>query len=166
MTVMEAIKSRRSVRRYDPRPVEEEKLLSVLEAGRLAPSARNRQNWRFVAATDPALRETLSEACNGQQSVAEAPVTLCVVATGQNLMPCGQTGEVIDAAIALSFMMLEAQEQGLCTCWLGAFQAEAVREALGLPEEEVVVAVTPLGYPAEFPEPRPRKPLDEVVVRK
>ena len=166
MAVMEAIQARRSIRSYEPRPVEAEKLRQVLEAGRLAPSARNQQNWRLVAVEDAELRQRLSQACCGQKQVAEAPVFLAAVATGKRVMTCGQVGEYVDCGIALSFMMLEAAEQGLGTCWLGAFRADEVAEVLGLPEGDVVVAVSPLGYPAEHPAPRPRKDPSEVILLK
>ena len=166
MTVMEAIQARRSIRSYEPRPVEAEKLRQVLEAGRLAPSARNQQNWKLIAVEDAGLRQQLAAACCDQKQVAEAPVTLAVVATGQRVMTCGQVGEYVDCSIALSFMMLEAAEQGLGTCWLGAFRADEVAKVLDLPEGDVVVAVSPLGYPAEKPAPRPRKEAAEVVLLK
>ena len=166
MTVMEAIQARRSIRSYEPRPVEAEKLRQVLEAGRLAPSARNQQNWKLIAVEDARLRQQLAAACCDQKQVAEAPVTLAVVATGHRVMTCGQVGEYVDCSIALSFMMLEAAEQGLGTCWLGAFRADEVAKILDLPEGDVVVAVSPLGYPAEKPAPRPRKEASEVVLLK
>lgn len=166
MTVMQAIKTRRSVRRYADRPVEEEALTQVLEAGRLAPSARNRQEWVFVVARDPAQREALSAACCNQKMVAEAPVTLVICATSGGLMNCGQLAETVDCSIAMSLMMLEAAELGLGTCWLGAFEADAVKDVLGLPKDYIPVVVSPLGYPAEQPDARPRKAMEEVVVYK
>lgn len=163
MTVMQAIKDRRSVRHYAERPIEEEVLAQVLEAGRLAPSATNRQEWKFVVARDPAKREALSAACCNQKMVAEAPATLIVCATAGGAMPCGQLAETVDCSIAMSFMMLEAAELGLGACWLGAFKADAVKDVLGLPEDYTPVVVSPLGYPAEQPDARPRKALEEVV---
>ena len=163
MTVMQAIKDRRSVRHYADRPIEEEVLAQVLEAGRLAPSARNRQEWKFVVARDPAKREALAAACCNQKMVAEAPVTLVICATSGGFMNCGQLAETVDCSIAMSLMMLEAAELGLGTCWLGAFEAGQVKDVLGLPEGYIPVVVSPLGYPAEQPNARPRKALEEVV---
>ncbi len=164
MTVAEAIAGRRSIRSYLPREVEAEKLAAVLEAGRLAPSARNRQEWRFVAVTDPALRERLAQAAHGQEFVAQAPVVLVICDTGgEYTMTCGQPGGTVDCSIALSFMMLQATELGLGTCWLGKYDEQSVREILAIPADVRVVAMTPLGYPAEDPAPRPRKQTAEVV---
>ena len=164
MTVAEAIGGRRSIRSYLPREVEAEKLEAVLEAGRLAPSARNRQEWRFVAVTDPTLRERLAQAAHGQEFVAQAPVVLVICDTGgEYTMTCGQPGGTVDCSIALSFMMLQATELGLGTCWLGKYDEQSVREILDIPNAARVVAMTPLGYPAEDPAPRPRKQTAEVV---
>ena len=165
MTVMDAILSRRSTRSFQQKPVEQEKLERVLEAGRLAPSARNQQHWKFVVVTDPELREKLAQACCGQAFVASAPADLVICATQMGMMACDQPAETVDCSIALSFMMLEAAEQGLGTCWLGAFHAGEVKKVLSLPGEDIVVAVSPLGYPDSAVEPRPRKSLEEVVVR-
>lgn len=162
MTVMQAIEARRSIRHYTDQPVTDEELLAVLEAGRLAPSARNLQGWHFTAVRDASLRCALCTACNGQQMVAEAPAALVVWADGERMMGCGQSAATIDCSIALSFMLLRATELGLGSCWLGAFDQNAVKELLGLPQEAVVVAVSPLGHPAETPTARPRKDPDEV----
>ena len=162
MTVMQAIEARRSIRHYTEQPVTDEELLAVLEAGRLAPSARNLQGWHFTAVRDVSLRGALCTACNGQQMVAEAPAALVVWADGERMMGCGQSAATIDCSIALSFMLLRATELGLGSCWLGAFDQNAVKELLGLPQEAVVVAVSPLGHPAETPAARPRKDPDEV----
>lgn len=162
MTVMQAIEARRSIRHYTDQPVTDEELLAVLEAGRLAPSARNLQGWHFTAVRDVSLRGALCTACNGQQMVAEAPAALVVWADGERMMGCGQSAATIDCSIALSFMLLRATELGLGSCWLGAFDQNAVKQLLGLPQEAVVVAVSPLGHPAETPAARPRKDPDEV----
>ena len=162
MTVMQAIEARRSIRHYTDQPVTDEELLAVLEAGRLAPSARNLQGWHFTAVRDASLRGALCTACNGQQMVAEAPAALVVWADGERMMGCGQSAATIDCSIALSFMLLRATELGLGSCWLGAFDQNAVKQLLGLPKEAVVVAVSPLGHPAETPAARPRKDPDEV----
>lgn len=164
MDVMTAIKNRRSIRAYKSTEVEEEKLQLILEAARLSPSARNLQNWRFVVVRDKKLRERLVEAAAGQKFVGEAPVTLVVCATApERIMTCGQPANTIDLSIALSFMMLEAAELGLGTCWLGSFYEDKVKEVLNLPEGYRVVAMTPLGYPDENPAQRPRKSIEEIV---
>jgi len=164
MDVLTAIKERRSIRAYSPQEIEDEKLKCVLEAGRLAPSAVNRQDWKFIVVKDPSIKEQLVEAAGGQKFLGEAPVVLVVCGTEPTkVMKCGQHAYNIDASIALSFMILEAWEQGLGSCWLGHFDEAKVKEILKIPIDVRVVAITPLGYPAENPAPRPRKSLDEIV---
>lgn len=164
MDVFTAIQSRRSIRKYTAAPVEEEKLLKVLEAARLSPSARNLQQWKFIVVRDEHTKAQLCEAACGQDFVAQAPVILVACGTDpEGIMTCGQYRHSVDLSIALSFMILEAQEQGLGTCWLGRFDEARVKEILGIPGGVRVVAMTPLGYPGENPVPRPRKSLSEIV---
>lgn len=163
MDVMEAIKGRRSVRQYSGRPVEEEKLMRVLEAGRLAPSARNNQEWRFILVRDKDKLQQLMEAADGQPSVGQAPAAIVVCGTDRHVMDCGQPTDTVNCSIALSYMILEAFELGLGTCWLGRFFADKVKKVLEIPDNVSVVAITPIGYPAGEPELRPRKSFEEVV---
>lgn len=146
MNVMQSIRERRSVRRYLPKSVPDEVLSQVLEAGRLAPSACNQQAWRFLAVTDPKLLAQLTEA-TGQKFVGGAPAMLAVCTTEFRDMMCGQPARTVDGSIALSFMMLEAVELGLGTCWLGHFDAEQARQILQVPEGWQVMALAPIGYP-------------------
>jgi nitroreductase len=162
MTLDEIIATRRSIRGYETRPVEDEKIAAILEAGRLAPSARNRQDWKFVVVTNDTVRAQLAVACRDQQYVSQAPVALVVTASHEDFMMCKQSAATIDCSIAFTFMLLKATELGLGTCWLGAFDADKVSEVLNLPEGTIPVAVTPIGYPAESPSARPRKAGDEV----
>ena len=178
MDVFDAISQRRSIRAYKDTPIEEEKLRRVFEAGRLAPSAKNRQDWKFIVVRDPETRKKLAAAARGQQYLAQAPVALVACGTETTyVMPCGQPAYTVDVSIALSFMVLEATEQGLGTCWLGAFDEGEVKKILGVPEGVRVVAMTPLGYPAEgvgglvgnkimrtLATGAHRKPLDEFAV--
>jgi nitroreductase len=164
MNVLDAVKNRRSIRRYDSRPVEDEKLNKVLDSARLAPSANNKQDWKFVVVRDEETRNKLAEAAGGQMFVAQAPVV--IVACGlepEGIMRCGQPRHTVDLSIAVSFIMLEACEQGIGTCWLGHFDEKRVKDILSIPEKVRVVAVTPLGYPAEDPQPRPRKRIDKII---
>jgi len=165
MDVMKAIETRRSIRAYKDKPVEDEKLKSVLDAARLAPSARNMQEWKFVVVRDKELRERLAEAAHGQSFVRQASVVIVACSLQTNhVMPCGELSYPIDLAISVSYMTLEAVEQGLGTCWLGAFKQDEVKKILSIPENIRVVALLPLGYPDESPSPRPRKSLEEVVI--
>lgn len=104
------------------KPIEEAKLRVVLEAGRLAPSARNLQEWRFILVKDSDVRRKIGQAANGQEFVGDAPVVIVACAvTDLRVMSCGQLCYPIDVAIALDHISLVAVELGLGTCWIGAF---------------------------------------------
>ena len=163
MEAIEAILSRRSVRKYRPEPVPEEDLRRILECGRLSPSAGNRQPWHFVVTREPGLKRRLALACNGQMWMADAYAIL----TGLGLPEAsrGSTGRLwyqVDVAIAMQDMILAATALGYGTCWIGAFDEEEVKRVLEVPEEMAVVALTPIGVPAESPDPQPRKEPGEV----
>jgi nitroreductase len=166
MDVMEAIRLRQSVRSYQDKPVEEEKLKSILEAGRLAPSASNRQEWRYVVVKDKETRQKLAKAARGQSFVAEASVVIaCCAETDNHLMRCGQLSYPIDLAISIDHMTLKAVEEGLGTCWVGAFNEEEVKKILGIPEKIRVVELLPLGYPTSpAAKEKSRKSLAEIVM--
>lgn len=163
MNVFDAIKSRRSIRSYLPKPIEDEKLAQLLEAARLAPGARIEQNFKMVLVTDDHLKKDLVSACKGQRFVGEAPVVLVMCYNNERTMLCGQPVRPIDCSIALSFMLLEAEELGLGMCWLGWFNDEDVRQILEIPEEYKVFAVLPIGYPANTGYPTSRKSMNELV---
>ena len=155
---------RTSVRKYKPDEVPEYVLSRVLDAGRIAPSARNWQSWKFVVVRDEAIREKMFDACNQQPSMKTAPVHLVICGNEDANMACGQSHVTVDCSIALTYIMLQAAEEGLGTCWLGNFNADKVREACNIPDDYVIVAVTPLGWPDETNAQRPRKAFNEVVV--
>lgn len=165
MEIMEALRGRQSVKSYLPTPVEEEKLQRVLEAGRLAPSAFNHQYRRFVVVKDPALKKRIREEAGAQPMIEQAPVVIVLCATEQNdfVMPCGEKNYPIDMALCGAYMMLEAYELGLGTCWIGAFDSDAVKKILGVPEQAKVVTMIPLGYHDGTQERKPRKELAEIV---
>jgi nitroreductase len=167
MNVFEAIQARYSVRAYQDRPVEQEKLDRILEAARLAPSAGNRQEWRFVIVRDPAKRARLTEAAGGQAFVGQAPVVIVACAQHDGrIMRCGQACYPIDVAIALEHIALQAVEEGLGTCWIGAFDEAAAKQVCGLPETDDVrvIELMPLGYPADQPREKSRLARDEIVM--
>jgi len=158
LEVFEAIRRRRSIRRYKKdAKIPEEHILKILEAARLAPSAGNRQPWRFVVVKDPEVKRKLAEACNNQTFIADAQVA--VVAIGD---PSVSRWYSQDPMIAVEHMVLEATELGYGTCWIGAFNEEAVKKVLNIPPELKVVCVIPVGVPDEEPPPRPRKPIEEI----
>lgn len=164
MDVFEAIKERRSVRAYDDKPVEKEKLDKIFEAARLAPSAANYQEWRFVVVTEKSKRKALMTAANNQSFVAEAPVVIaCCAETDGHKMRCGEQCYPIDVAIAIDHITLAAVALGLGTCWIGSFYPDKVREILNIPKTIKVVELLTLGYPADSPRPKNRKTIEEIV---
>ncbi len=164
MEVFNAIQNRRSVRSYKTDLVPEEKLDKILEAARLAPSAHNEQEWKFVVVKDFAKRKKLAEAALGQDFITEASVVIVAVATEpEQVLASGVPAYALDLAIAVEHMVLQAVEEGLGTCWIGAFNQKEVKEILGIPEEFKVVALLPLGYPADKPKPKSRKKLEEIT---
>jgi len=161
----DVVRKRRSIRRYKPDPVEEDKLTRVLEAGRLAPSAANRQPWHFIVVRDPKVREALRAAYDRDWFV-NAPVIIVVCAdpTKAWVRADGEEYWKVDAAIAMEHIVLAATNEGLGTCWIAAFNEEAVRKVLNIPKHVRVVAMTPLGYPDEVKgEVVSRKSLNEIV---
>lgn len=164
MQVFEAMRERKSIRAYKPDEVEEEKLARVLEAARLAPSASNRQEWKFIVVKNEATRKKLAATTYGQRFVGDAPVIIVACATeSRSIMTCGQPAYTVDLSIACTHVILEAWDQGLGTCWLGTFDEGGVKKILGIPDRARVVTMMPLGYPNEPGRPKTRKPLDEVV---
>ena len=143
----------------------EEKLTNVLEAARLAPSATNRQPWKFVVVKDCKRRQELARAADGQTFVGEAPVVLaCCAETDNRAMHCGQLCYPIDVAIAIDHITLCATAEGLGTCWIGSFDEQQVKDILGIPEGVRVVELLPLGYPRDpAPVEKKRMPLDDIV---
>jgi len=166
--LLSLLKSRRSIRRYRPDPVPDEMVTQILEAGRWAPSASNRQPWSFVVVRDEAIRQQI-----GQHAayyfvrwahVAEAPMIIVL---------CGDTGKRLyrqylheDIGLAGSQIMLQAKVMGLGTCWVGVVDAagrKQIAAILKLPEHLEVVGLLTVGFPAEDPPAPPRKPLTEIV---
>jgi nitroreductase len=164
MDVFTAISQRSSVRAYKASDVEEDKLKKILEAGRLSPSASNRQEWKFIVVRNKETKKKLAKAAFGQSFIGEAPVVIVACGTeSKAIMACGQPAYTVDVSIASAFMILQAYELGLGTCWIGAFKEDEVKKILKVPEEFRVVAMTPLGYPDQPPSRKFRKSLDQIV---
>ncbi|NLS78048.1 MAG: nitroreductase [Chloroflexi bacterium] len=159
MDTLQAIADRRSIRRYERQPLPPEDLAKILEAARLAPSARNRQPWHLVVVSDGAQKTKLAALCLGQLWLAGAGAMLVGVA----LPKVSEKWCVVDATIAMQNAVLAATALGYGTCWIGAFHEGGVKALLGIPEEANVVAILPIGVPAEQPGARSRKPLAELV---
>jgi len=164
MDVLVAISQRSSVRAYKDTAVEEDKLNKVLEGARLSPSSNNRQEWKFIVVKNKETRKKLANAAFGQSFIGEAPVIIVACATESKLvMLCGQSAHTVDVSIACAFMILQAYELGLGTCWIGAFKEDEVKKILKISEGVRVVAMIPLGYPNQPPSQKSRKGLDQIV---
>lgn len=160
MEVFEAIAKRRSIRAYRDETVPEDSLAKVLEAARIAPSAANRQEYKFVVVTGAAIRKALVEACNNQAFVGDAGVVIVGCSTNPE-----RRYAWVDVAIAMDHMTLVAESLGLGTCWIGAFSEQKVKEILGIPEGVTVVCVMPLGVPAAEGRMRTRKSKEDLFPR-
>jgi len=165
MDIYEAVKTRKSVRSYERREVPDDVLTRILDAARLAPSANNFQEWRFVVVRDAQTRRKIARAACRQTFVGEAPVVLaCCAKNSRHVMTCGQPSYPIDAAIAIDHITLCAAAEGLGTCWIGAFYEDEVKQILDIPPNIRVVALLPLGYPRD-PQPvrKLRLSLERIV---
>ncbi len=165
MEFSDLIRKRYSVRAYKPDPVEDAKLAKVLEAARLAPTGANRQPFQLVVAHVKGREKELERVYHRQWFV-QAPLVICAcgIPTQGWVRPAdGFNCTVTDVSIALTHLILAAAEQGLGTCWIAAFDVTAAREVFGLPGGVEPLALTPLGYPADKPGSKERKPLAELV---
>lgn len=158
MEVFEAIKNRRSIRIYQSDSIPAEKTNKLLEVARLAPSAANRQNWKFIVVNDGEIKKKLVKACNNQEFVSTAALVIAGV------VDPSQKWHQVDLSIALEHIVLEAVELGLGTCWIGAFNEDEVKRLLKIPQEKKVVALLTVGYPSESPSSRPRKKIEEIII--
>jgi nitroreductase len=163
MAVLEAIKKRYSCRSYVDKNVEKEKLNEILEAARLAPSAKNLQDWRFVVVTDTGKKHKLAEAANNQTFLEKAGAIIIACTNADYIMRCGQSAGPIDVAIALEHICLQAAETGLATCWIGSFYPEKVRAVTGIPEYITIVELLALGYPADKPKQPSREAMEKIA---
>ena len=179
MELFEAINTRRSVRKYQDKPVEEEKLHAVLEAARMAPSWANMQCWRLVVVKDRKVKESLSDlsyvesyfapkgykANPSKKALVEAPVVIVLCAEpSQSGSLWGQPYYLVDCGIASQNLMLAARAQGLGTVFVGVYDEVKVKGILQIPQTVRVVGLLPLGYPVEEGKGGPsRKPIEEIV---
>lgn len=200
MELIEAIKARRSIRKFKSDPVSDQEIKALLEAARLAPSGVNMQPWRFVVIKSDQGRERLNEA-TWLPFVAKAPVVLACCVDKQSYGTLGNritelreagaflgtplenmTSEeyaknrkrdqaaidaymALNAAIAIDHITLRAVDLGLATCWVMMFDQDKIKLALDLDDKYHVVALIPVGYPDQDPAPRPRLPLDELIIK-
>ncbi len=168
MDVIEAIKARRSIRRFQDKPVPEEAIRTIMESAVLAPSAGNRQPWAFVVVKSGDVKQKLVEASGNQVFLGQAPVVIVICGdaelSGARYEDRGRTLYFIqDTAAAATNIMLAAASLGLGTCWVGAFRESVVRKALELPANLRPLAMIPVGYPDQERGPRNLRPFGEVV---
>ena len=166
---LDLAEKRRSVRAYKPDEVPEELLQTVLEAGRLAPSACNKQPWRFIVVRSETGRRALG-AAYAREWFWKAPLVVAVCILPKEAWTRSHDGKnyaMADGALAMDHLQLAAAELGLGTCWIAAFDPAAAREILGLPDGVEIVGMTPLGFPdvEANPRVRSRRPLGEIVMK-
>lgn len=160
MSLVDVVLSRRSVRSYKAKAIPGGVLNKILEAGRQAPSADNRQPWRFIVVTDQAIKEKLSR---GSWSGFVKDSALAIVGCGFVGDADAREWSTIDVAIALQNMVIAAWAQGVGSCWIGDFIEEKVKSTLNIPEEWKVIALVTFGYPDEKPQKTWRKPLKKII---
>ncbi len=174
MEVLEAIKTRRSIRKYKSTPVDDKTIELILEAARWAPSWANTQCWRFIVVRDANIKVELSDilSANNPAAIAikEAPVVIVACAElGKSGYFHGESATdkgdwyMFDVALAMQNLTLAAHSLGLGTVHVGAFDAKKAASILQVPEGFCVVSMTPLGYPDQEPSLRPRRELSEIV---
>ncbi len=172
MGILKAIKKRRSVRGYLDKTIPKQVLDCILEAARLAPTAANKQPFKLILVTDKQNKAKLVEASRKQTFIEEAPIVVVGCAfpeeSYQTIGGTIHTSEEIDVSIVFDHLMLQAAEEGLGTCWIGAFDESKVKEILNIPSNVKVIGLTPLGYPSgkEFKPGKhmQRKAVSEIVL--
>ncbi len=164
MEFSELIEKRYSVRDYKPDMVEGSKLQTVLEAARLAPTAANRQPFQLIVIHTEGREEELKR-IYGKDWFVQPPLVICAIGLPGKAWTRsdGKKYTDVDVAIVMDHLILAAANLGLGTCWIGAFDPDAAREVLGLPDDVEPIAFTPLGYPADQPKPKRRKTLSDLV---
>jgi nitroreductase len=168
MDVLEAVKGRRSIRAYKSDNVSSEIVEKLVEAALWAPSAGNIQPWEFIIVRKPEIKRKLVEAALDQTFIEEAPVVIVVCANEvRSSQGYGIRGKTLyclqDTAAAIQNIHLTAHSVGLGTCWIGAFKEEEARQILNIPKGVRPIAIIPIGYAAESPAPRNRRPLNQIV---
>ena len=163
MAIIDTIRNRYSCRAYQDKPIEQDKLDMIFEAARLAPSAMNTQDWRFVVVTDKEIRQQVAEHTNRPEVFHEAGAIIAACSNSDHVMRCGQAIGPIDVSIALEHIALQAIELGLATCWIGSFDTDKVRAILGIPADIAIIELMALGYPADSKKESQREPIEKIV---
>jgi len=163
MAVLDVIRKRYSCRSYQDKSVGQDKLDCILEAARLAPSARNTQDWRFVVVTDKAIKSRVAATTNRPEVFEKAGVIIAACSNSDEIMRCGQAIGPIDVSIALEHISLQAADLGLGTCWIGSFDSGKVRQILEIPENVAIIELMTIGYPADSKPEQKREPIEKIV---
>ncbi len=166
--ILDLIKSRRTIKDFSPKYVPWEMTAKVLDAARHAPSCGNVQNWKFIVVYEPAIKQSMAEACYGQYEIMQAGVLIVVCAEPEKAERYyGIRGErlysVQNCAAAIQNMLLEAESIGLGTRWVGGFDEEAIKSILFIPEEVRPQAIIALGYAKDVPEKPPKYPMEVIT---
>ncbi|MEM2099209.1 MAG: nitroreductase family protein [Candidatus Bathyarchaeia archaeon] len=167
MELAEAIRNRRSIRAFKEKDIDEETVVKLIEAASWAPSAGNLQPWHFIIVRTSTVKSKLAQSAS-QSFIEKAPVVIVVCADEKRAkLGYGLRGETLyciqDTAAATQNILLTAYSLGLGACWVGAFNEEAAKKAINAPKEIRPVAIIPVGYPAEQPAPRSRKPISQII---
>ena len=164
MGFSDLVRQRYSVRAYKPDPVADPDLEQILQDACLAPTAANRQAFQLIVIRTAGREEELKR-IYGRDWFVQAPLVICACGLLEDnwVRRDGKNYSDVDVAIVMDHLILSAASLGLGTCWIGAFDPDAAREVLGLPEGVEPVAFTPLGYPADQPRPKTRKEVSELV---
>ena len=163
MALLDIIRKRYSCRAYQDKPIEQEKLAQLFEAARLAPSAKNLQDWRFVVVADKQIKRQVAETTNRPQIFEKAGAIIAACSNSDDVMRCGQAVGPIDVSIALEHICLQATELGLGTCWIGSFQTEKVRQILDIPDDIAIIELMTVGYPADSPKQPQRESIEKIL---
>ncbi len=174
MEVLEAIKTRRSIRKYKTTPVDDKTLELILEAARWAPSWGNTQCWRLIVVSDDDMKNRLADTLNAtnpaMDAIRQAPLLIVACAElgragykEEELVTDKGDWFMFDVALAMEHLVLAAHSLGLATVHVGRFDAKKVADILAVPQGYCVVEMTPLGYPDQVRDPRPRKEFSEIV---
>ena len=164
MEFSEVIRKRISIRKFKKQSVEKEKIDTLLNTLAVAPSASNRQQWKFVAVTDKEVLAKLVVAAESRPPVSVAPLVFCICSTeNEEVNDSGINRGAIDGSIASTYLHLASVDLGLGSCWVGSFDQKLAAEAIGCPDYAKVISLFAVGYPDEDPNPRPRKPVEQVI---
>jgi nitroreductase len=168
MEVFDAIRTRRSIRKFKDKQVPWDNIVTIMQAGKYAPSAGNMQNWKFIVVKNDAKRKAIANACMQQEWMEIAPIYIVVVAEPEKMERYyGTRGArlytIQGCAAAIQNMLLTAHSLGLGACWVGAFDEDEIFRILNLPEEKAVQGVIVIGYADEDPQPPPKYRIEHMM---